>query len=195
MNAASRRGGSLVPANGYPKSRSWHSPRPRQFPPSIYPRSGAVKCEALDDRRGRAVRVPRSQSRSAWIDATVIAALTGVARNLVRIGTLASVPTARNPTVSQSALALLADSQGWRCNPGAYPADGAPCRPLTRDHPRLLGPGLICRRRARHRLGTESIGVGASNIGPRRTGTLLACTMHEGLDLHGHAYKFGDVGA
>ena len=24
---------------------------------------------------------------------------------------------------------------------------------------------------------------------------VLACTMHEGLDLHGHAYKFGDVGA
>jgi hypothetical protein len=24
---------------------------------------------------------------------------------------------------------------------------------------------------------------------------LLACTMHEGTDFHGHAWKFGDVGA
>ena len=28
-----------------------------------------------------------------------------------------------------------------------------------------------------------------------KLGADLACTMHEGTDFHGHARKFGDVGA
>jgi len=37
--------------------------------------------------------------------------------------------------------------------------------------------------------------LGPNDIRMSYPGYILACTMHEGLDLHGHAYKFGDVGA